>query len=129
MPQLITKQINVNDHPLSDGALAELPGLGASILTGSGWIFTTIGVPITMNAAGSAAIEMVLAVDGAIAHPDSSAYFKTNMSQYQMIRLIISHAARIGAGQHILQVFANTSEPGPFVVGYSAHMQIHELGF
>jgi len=129
MPQLITKQIITENAVIGNGSFYELSGLSASILTGSGWILTTIGVPINQEQADFATVEIALAVDGAIAPTDSSAYTKTTIGQWHCFKLNISHAARLGAGQHILKVYAKSSHTGPFIKGYSAHMIINELGY
>jgi len=129
MPQIVTKQIAAADHPLIITTTTLLPGLSATVLTGSGWINIRVALEITFAFAGLAIVTTQLKIDGVLQGIDSIGASVQNGAQYDLRRLSLDYLARMGAGAHVIEVFAFTNAVVTSVTARRGYLIIDEVGY
>jgi len=129
MPQIIVKNISVLNHPIATGNFSELPGLSASILTGSGWITTLIALMTSNETQGAYVAHLAAGIDGAIPAINMPGNIGFHAAQYAISTPFFQFTTRPGAGQHIITAFAITDAAGPYIKNYCGTLTIIEHGF
>jgi hypothetical protein len=129
MPQSVLKQITTAGHALVATTPTLIPGLTATLLTGSGWIKVHAWANIINYQATGYTHTFLLKVDGVIATYYTPGWTAISAGQNCWARADIDYLARLGAGTHTFELFAFSDVANALIAGLNAFMEVTELGF
>ena len=126
MPQIITKRNTTSGQVIGPTVGVVIPGMSASLLTGSGSILITFMATFRNTYAGANTLFIYPRVDG-IEITDARAVVVLPENAYQ--HFLRSVVIRPGAGQHVFDLIAFEAQTALNIEDHTGALIVHELGY
>lgn len=128
MPQIVVKGPSTPAYTIPSGALALIPGMEITVLTGAGWIHCHADLNILCQAQTLSFAQIALVVDGIVPAGGTQGYMGKHIGGGYYDQLFAELWLRLGAGQHTLELFGASGAADIAISGVAAELVLHEIG-